>query len=243
MQQHAMATGHVRIPGVGGGGHYGDIAARVGDTARAGGVSQSQILGVIRAPNTKAQSDALAALAVGKTPAQQAALAGFAGTAAQTGFLTQALEPARAPGMFAAAGVGQHVGGSASSVLGPSAAFGPMTGEGAARAASEEQRQRRAAGLTQMPGTQPKGLTAADQAAIDERHARVTQMFVRLRRVVARGEIEALAGSEAAAMRRIAQAFDTWMKRRTRSADPKRLRTAMGALETELTAWMRSFYG
>ena len=255
MQQFAFSTAEVKIKGSGG--KYVHIARAVQNAAIAAGVSETALLGAIRAPSPAASRAVLAALAAGRTPAQQAALTRFVGTAAGLGFLTQAVEPTRAPGMLAATGIGQHVAGSATSALGPDAIFGPMTPQGAASAASAEQRLFRTAGLDpaghdsvvqhDLPGFQARALSAKDRKkiskAIDKRRARITMMFTRLRRVVARGEIQALAGSEAAAMRRIAQAFDAWLTRRLKPADPDQLAEAAAALEAEITAWMRSFYG
>jgi hypothetical protein len=56
------------------------------------------------------------------------------------------------------------------------------------------------------------------------------------------GEIDALAGSEAQAMRRISEAFEKWLAKRTKG-DPDELAQHAVALQAQIEAWMRSFHG
>ena len=241
--QSSMATGRIPAPGGTGHGHYTDILAGVRKLGRTTGVGEARIMDVIRAPSPAEQTVRLNALAAGLSePDRSKLLNQFRPMAREAGFLTQALEPARAPGQFLAAGVAHHASASPQRLLG--GVLTPLGPTGASGTAAAERRLL-AAGGSPLPrtATPARPLKERHEQLVGVRRQRISEIFLTLRDAVRSGEIETLAGSQAEAMRRISRAFDKWAEQHLTAQDPAALAKAEAGLRVALSAWMRSFHG
>jgi hypothetical protein len=241
--QSSMAPARIPAPGGTGHGHYTDILAGVKTLARTTGVGEARLMDVIRAPSPAEQTVRLNALAAGLVePDRSELLNRLRPMVREAGFLTQALEGARAPGQFLAAGIAHHASASPSKLLG--GVLTPLGPRGASGTAAAERRLLAAGGSPLPPTATPaKPLTERQQQLVRVRHQRISEIFLTLRNAVRSGEIETLAGSQAEAMRRISRAFEKWAEQRLMTQDPAALAKAEVGLRVALSAWMRSFHG
>jgi hypothetical protein len=150
---------------------------------------------------------------------------------------TQALESARSFGMLPVSQVAGAVGGGAGRFLDPSTAgLGPMT---PGKSASVEQLRRKE--LAEFP--KPVRPTGRQRTAEHLRRARVVAVFRALARSAREGRIRVMPGAEGAALRALAQAFETWLRLHVSNKDPDALADARSELALQLIAMMDTFEG
>jgi hypothetical protein len=184
----------------------------------------------------------------GKTPAQVALFqTQFTPLARNVGLLTQGLEPARGPGLVAATSIAGSVSTSPRQLMGYSGEFAPISQPGSAGTLATE---RRAAAATAAgtplaaPRTPSERQAAKEQAELrGDRRARIAQIFLRLRRIASRGELEGLAGADADVLRRVADKFQAWSNARFKGRSPDALEKASTEFTAALMAWMERYYG
>jgi hypothetical protein len=234
---NVRSTAEMRVP-IRGGGAYPDIVRTIEREGRALGLSQAQVAGLIRA-RTPAEFSALSQTAVAGMSAQQAGhfQTRFSPMMRNVGLLTQALEPARGPGLMAATSLAGAVSTSPRQLMGWGGQFAPISPVGAAGTLAAE---REAAAGT--PRTMRLGKAEEQRQLRGTRRARIAQIFLRLRRLARRGELHGLAGADADILRNVAQKFDTWMNARFNVLGPDALEKAEAELTGALIAWMERFY-
>jgi Domain of unknown function (DUF4157) len=215
--------------GLGSNSDYPALVSAIEEAGRTHGLSQAQMAGLIRA-RTPEEFGALSRAAIAGMSASQARRT--SGMLRNVGFLTQALEPARGPGLMAATSLASTVTTSPRQYMGSHGQFAPITPEGAASTLAAERTGRH---LAPAEAEKHRALRAT-------RRSRIAQIFLHLRYLVQRGELQGLKGDEAAALRNVAQSFDRWTKARLNVLRPAALEKAVERLTVDLVAWMERFY-